>query len=96
MLKRKEDNFENYKDLKKKSSKEKKHFMLNIINPDIIHAISLLGYVGFLLIGSILINIGIYKLIERYFFKSQILFFFFVILGVVTGFYNVYKVIMKK
>ena len=70
--------------------------MLNIINPDIIHAISLLGYVGFLLIGSILINIGIYKLIERYFFKSQILFFFFIILGVVTGFYNVYKVIMRK
>lgn len=82
-----------------KDSKEKKELDKRgkiRINKDIIHAISLLGYIGFLFIGSILINIWIYKMIEKYFFKSQILFILMVILGVINGLYSVYKAIMKK
>lgn len=94
MFKKKEEDFENYKELKKKNLTEKKRFR---IDPNIIHAVSLLGYIGFLLIGSILINIGIYKIIEKYFsYKSNVLFLIFVLLGVISGFYNIYKVIMKK
>ena len=38
------------------------------ITKDIIHALSLLSYLGFLIVGNILLYIGIYKLIEKYFF----------------------------
>lgn len=66
------------------------------INKDVIHAISLLSYLGFLIVGNILLYIGIYKLIEKYLFKSTILFIILVIIGVISGFYNAYTAIMKK
>ena len=52
------------------------------ITKDIIHALSLLSYLGFL--------------IEKYFFKSTILFIVLVIIGVISGFYNAYVAIMRK
>ena len=66
------------------------------ITKDVIHALSLLSYLGFLMIGNILLYIGIYKLIEKYFFKSTILFIGLIVVGVISGFYNVYMAIMKK
>lgn len=66
------------------------------ITKDTLHALSLLSYLGFLIIGNILLYIGIYKLIERYFFKSTILFVVLVLIGVVSGFYNAYVAIMRK
>lgn len=66
------------------------------INKDVIHAISLLSYLGFLIVGNILLYIGIYKLIEKYLFKSTILFIILVIIGVISGFYSAYIAIMKK
>ena len=66
------------------------------ITKDIIHALSLLIYLGFLIVGNILLYIGIYKLIEKYFFKSTILFIVLVIIGVISGFYNAYVAIMRK
>jgi uncharacterized membrane protein len=66
------------------------------INKDVIHAISLLSYLGFLIVGNILLYIGIYKLIEKYLFKSTILFIILVIIGVISGFYSAYTAIMKK
>ena len=66
------------------------------ITKDIIHALSLLSYVGFLIVGKILLYMGIYKLIEKYFFKSTILFIVLVIIGVISGFYNAYVAIMRK
>lgn len=66
------------------------------ITKDIIHALSLLSYLGFLIVGNILLYTGIYKLIEKYFFKSTILFIVLVIIGVISGFYNAYVAIMRK
>ncbi|MGL5377502.1 MAG: AtpZ/AtpI family protein [Cetobacterium sp.] len=60
------------------------------------HFFSLLGFLGFLIVGNIGIFIFIYKLIERYFFKSTPLFLFFLIVGIFSGFYNAYKLIMRK
>ncbi|MGL4652855.1 AtpZ/AtpI family protein [Cetobacterium sp.] len=60
------------------------------------HYFSLLGFLGFLIIGNIGFFILIYKLIEKYFFKSTLLFIFFVIIGIFSAFYNAYKLIMKK
>lgn len=68
----------------------------NWITKDVLHALSLLTYLGFLMIGNILLYIGIYKLVEKYLFKSTILFITLIIVGVISGFYNSYKVIMKK
>ncbi|WP_366938431.1 AtpZ/AtpI family protein [uncultured Cetobacterium sp.] len=65
-------------------------------NKDFIHYFSLLGFLGFLIVGNIGIFIFLYKLIERYFFKSTPLFVLFVVIGVFSGFYNAYKLIMKK
>lgn len=66
------------------------------ITKDTIHALSLLSYLGLLIVGNILLYIGIYKLIEKYFFKSTILFIVLVIIGVISGFYNAYVAIMRK
>ncbi|STO32062.1 Putative F0F1-ATPase subunit (ATPase_gene1) [Fusobacterium necrogenes] len=66
------------------------------ITKDIIHALSLLSYLGFLIVGNILLYIAIYKLIEKYLFKSTILFIIFVMVGIISGFYNAYVAIMKK
>lgn len=66
------------------------------ITKDVLHAISLLGYLGFLMVGNILLYVGIYKLIEKYLFKSTLLFTVLIIIGVISGFYNSYRAIMKK
>ncbi|MBM6690992.1 AtpZ/AtpI family protein [Fusobacterium mortiferum] len=66
------------------------------ITKDVLHAISLLGYLGFLMVGNILLYVGIYKLIEKYLFKSTLLFIVLIIIGVISGFYNSYRAIMKK
>ncbi|WP_366944119.1 AtpZ/AtpI family protein [Fusobacterium sp.] len=58
---------------------------------------SLLGTLGFIIIGNILVSLVIYKyIIARYIYESPILFIIFLILGVISGFYNVYTQIMKK
>ncbi len=63
---------------------------------DILYALSLLSYLGFLMVGNILLYIGIYKLIERFFIKSTTLFVILITVGVISGFYNVYMTIMRK
>lgn len=65
-------------------------------NKDFIYYFSLLTSLGLLIIGNIGIFILVYKLIELYFFKSTPLFIFFIILGVISAFYNAYRVIMKR
>ncbi|MGL4253213.1 MAG: AtpZ/AtpI family protein [Fusobacteriaceae bacterium] len=60
------------------------------------YSFSLLGYLGFILIGNILFFIFIYKIIEKYLFSNTILFIIFLLIGIFSGFYNVYKVIMKR
>lgn len=66
-------------------------------NKEFAYYCSLLGYLGFLIIGNIGVYIFIYKFIERVFnYESNIIFIVFVVIGVISGFYNAYKVIMKK
>ncbi len=67
-----------------------------VFNKDFIHYFSLLGFLGFVIVGNIGAFIFIYKLIEKYFLKSTPLFICFVIIGVFSAFYNAYKLIMKK
>lgn len=65
-------------------------------NKEFFKYFELLGTIGFTIMGNILMALGIYKLIERFLFKSQLLFVSFLLLGVASGFYSVYKMIMKK
>ncbi|MGL5099643.1 MAG: AtpZ/AtpI family protein [Fusobacteriaceae bacterium] len=66
------------------------------LDREIMYSFSLLGYLGFILIGNILFFIFIYKIIEKYLFSNTILFIIFLLIGIFSGFYNVYKVIMKR
>lgn len=66
-------------------------------NKEFTYYCSLLGYLGFLIVGNIGVYIFLYKLIEKFFhYKNNVLFIIFLIVGVVSGFYNAYKVIMRK
>lgn len=58
---------------------------------------ALLGNLGFTIIGNILMAILIYKyVIAKYIYDSPILFIIFLLLGIASGFYSVYKEITKK
>lgn len=63
---------------------------------DIFYYLSLLTQLGFTIIFSILICIFIYKVIAKFIGENIFLFVFFIVLGVAGGFYNAYKLIMKK
>ncbi|WP_394700462.1 AtpZ/AtpI family protein [uncultured Ilyobacter sp.] len=63
---------------------------------DIVYYFSLLGYLGFVMVFNILFFIIIYKVIEKYFFSSDLLFITLTLIGIFSGFYNSYKLIMKK
>jgi F0F1-type ATP synthase assembly protein I len=63
---------------------------------DIYYYLSLLSQLGLTIIFSILICIFIYKVLAKFIGENIFLFIFFIILGVVGGFYNVYRLIMKK
>lgn len=66
------------------------------LDKEIIYSFSLLGHLGLILVGNILVFIFMYKMIEKYLFSSAILFIIFLLIGIFSGFYNVYKVIMKR
>ncbi|NME36434.1 MULTISPECIES: AtpZ/AtpI family protein [Fusobacterium] len=65
-------------------------------NKDFFRYFALLGTLGFVIIGNILVSLSIYFLIQKIFFESHLLFIIFLLLGIVSGFYSVYKQIMKK
>ncbi|WP_101474235.1 MULTISPECIES: AtpZ/AtpI family protein [Fusobacterium] len=69
---------------------------LKWFNKDMVHAFTLLGHLGLVMVGNIFVCIGAYKLIEHFLIKSTLLFITFVLLGVASGFYSCYKLIMKK
>lgn len=66
------------------------------LTKEVAYAFSLLSYLGIVMIGNILVCIGIYKLIEKYYKESTFLFIIFILLGVASGFFSIYKLIMKK
>jgi hypothetical protein len=63
---------------------------------DIFYYLSLLTQLGLTIIFSILICIFTYKMIAKFLGENIFLFIFFIILGVVGGFYNAYRLIIKK
>ncbi|WP_394697916.1 AtpZ/AtpI family protein [uncultured Ilyobacter sp.] len=70
--------------------------MMKNLYKDVVYYFSLLGYLGFVMIFNILFFIIIYKVVEKYFISSDLLFIVFTIIGIFSGLYNSYKLIMKK
>ncbi|MFK4786130.1 AtpZ/AtpI family protein [Fusobacterium sp. MFO224] len=66
------------------------------LNKEMFKYFNLFGTIGFTIIFSVLLAIIIYKIIEKYFIKSTIIFIGLVVFGVINGLYNVYKMIFKK
>ena len=66
-------------------------------NKDFFKYLSLLGTLGFIIIGNILVFVAIYKyIIAKYICENPVIFIIFLLLGVVSGFYSIYQQIMKK
>ena len=63
---------------------------------EFVYYASLLGYLGFVMVFNILFFVFIYKVIEKYFFSSTVLFVILLLVGIFSGFYNVFKLILKK
>lgn len=63
---------------------------------EFIYYASLLGYLGFVMVFNILFFVFIYKVIEKYFFSSTVLFVVLLLIGIFSGFYNVFRLILKK
>lgn len=70
--------------------------MKEVFNKDTIKYLSLLGNVGFTIFLNIFVSIYAYKFFEKYFFKSLIIFVFFILIGIFNAFYSIYKTIMNK
>ncbi len=67
-----------------------------LFNKDFMRYFSLLGFLGFVMIGNIGFFLFINYLIGRCLYKSDALFLLFLIIGIISGFYNCYRLIMKK
>ena len=67
------------------------------LDREILKNFALFGNFGLTIIINILTAIGLYKVLEKWLgLKSDILFIIFLILGIISGFYSIYKMIMKK
>lgn len=65
-------------------------------NKDFFKYLSLLGTLGFIIIGNMLVSLALYKyVIAKYIYESPVLFIICLLIGIASGFYNVYKQIMK-
>lgn len=62
---------------------------------DIGYNLSLLGYLSVVFIGTLLLNVFVYKLIEKHFFRSNLLFGLFILLGIYLGGVLVYRNIKR-
>ncbi len=65
------------------------------INKEMLKYISLLGNLGFIIMSNILVSVFLYKLYERIFGFNSLVFIIFIIFGIISAFYNIYKLIMK-
>jgi len=66
------------------------------IDKDLIGVLMLLGNLGFVFIFNILFYVFLYKLFERFFGFNSIVFIVLIIIGIISAFYNSYRMIIKK
>lgn len=55
----------------------------------------LLSQIGILIVSNIFVVVVIYKLVEKFFGENGLLFILFLMIGFISGFYSVYRLIKK-
>ena len=65
------------------------------LNKEILKYLSLLGNLGFIVMSNILVSIFLYKVYERFCAFNSLIFIIFILFGIISAFYNIYKLIMK-
>ncbi|MDU2236705.1 MAG: AtpZ/AtpI family protein [Fusobacterium periodonticum] len=66
------------------------------VQKDFFRYLALFTEIGLTLFINVFIAIYLYYLFEKYLFRSFILLIFMILLGIVNGFYSVYKLIFPK
>ena len=69
---------------------------MKIFDKDFFRYLALFTEIGLTLFINVFIAIYLYYLFEKYFFKSFIFLIFMILLGIVNGFYSVYKLILNS
>lgn len=62
----------------------------------VFYYMSLVSQIGFIMIANIFVSMGIYWLISQTGVKNTLLFIFFIVLGIYSGFYSVFKILMNQ
>lgn len=63
---------------------------------DAFYYLSLLSQIGITMVFCIITCIFLYKFIARFLGENIFLFIFLILFGVIGGFYNVYRLLMRK
>ncbi len=69
---------------------------MKIFGKDFFRYLALFTEIGLTLFINVFIAIYLYYLFEKYLFRSFIFLIFMILLGIVNGFYSVYKLIFPK
>ena len=69
---------------------------MKIFDKNFFRYLALFTEIGLTLFINVFIAIYLYYLFEKYFFKSFIFLIFMILLGIVNGFYSVYRLIFQK
>lgn len=69
---------------------------MKIFDKDFFRYLALFTEIGLTLFINVFVAIYLYYLFEKYLFRSFIFLIFMILLGIVNGFYSVYKLIFPK
>lgn len=70
--------------------------MSKFFHPDFFYYLSLFTQLGITMIGNILVSLFLYLGFAKYIFAHPMILFLFLLLGIVSGYYQIYKMITKK
>ena len=70
--------------------------MPKIWNREFFYYLSLFTQLGLTMIGNILVSLFLYLGFAKYIFRHPLILFLFLLLGIVSAYYQVYKLITRK
>ena len=70
--------------------------MSGFFNRDFFYYLSLFSQLGITMVGNIAVSLFLYLIFAKYVFRHPLILFLFLLLGIVSGYYQVYKLITQK
>lgn len=70
--------------------------MVKVFNREFFCYLSLFTQIGLTMIGNILVALFLYLGFAKYIFRHPLILFLFLLLGIMSGYYQVYKLITRK